>query len=96
MENERNQKGTINIVTRQKGKWAETIIKDSGTGIPEEIRAKVFNPFFTTKEVGQGTGQGLALTYTMIVKKHNGEISMDTELGEGTTFTIRLPLQQNL
>ncbi len=96
LESERNQKGTINIVTRQKGKWAETIIKDSGTGIPEEIRAKVFDPFFTTKEVGQGTGQGLALAYNMIVKKHNGEISMDTELGEGTTFMIRLPLQKNL
>lgn len=96
LENERNQKGTINIATRQKGKWAEIVIKDSGPGIPEEIRSKIFEPFFTTKEIGEGTGQGLALAYTMMVKKHNGKIFMDTELGKGTTFTIRLPLQQNL
>ena len=68
-------------------------VKDSGTGIPEHARAKVFEPFFTTKEVGKGTGQGLAMAYNCVVKRHKGTIDFETELGEGTTFVIRLPLQ---
>jgi len=67
-------------------------IRDTGTGIPEEIRSRVFDPFFTTKPVGKGTGQGLAIAHAVIVKKHGGELTFETELGEGTTFLIRLPL----
>jgi signal transduction histidine kinase len=67
-------------------------VADTGTGIPEEIRSKVFEPFFTTKDVGKGTGQGLALVHAAVVDKHGGLISFKTEVGAGTTFTIRLPL----
>ncbi len=67
-------------------------IADNGLGIPEHIRHKVFDPFFTTKPVGKGTGQGLAISRNIIVDAHGGTLSFDTELGVGTTFTIRLPL----
>ena len=82
----------IRISTRHDGDWAEIRISDTGTGIPEEIRSRVFEPFFTTKEVGKGTGQGLSITHSVVVKKHNGQITFDTATGKGTTFIIRLPL----
>ena len=85
-------KGTITVTTRREGDWAEVRIADSGTGIPEEIRAKVFDLFFTTKDVGKGTGQGLAISRAVVVEKHAGTIAFDTEPGEGTTFVIRLPI----
>ncbi|HEX5667387.1 MAG TPA: ATP-binding protein, partial [Chitinophagaceae bacterium] len=66
-------------------------IKDNGTGIPEKLREKVFQPFFTTKPTGQGTGLGLSLSYD-IIKAHGGELTLDSKEGEGTTFSIRLPL----
>jgi signal transduction histidine kinase len=71
---------------------AEIRIADTGTGIPEHARAKVFEPIFTTKEVGKGTGQGLAMAHRCIVKRHRGAICFETELGVGTTFVVRLPL----
>jgi len=67
-------------------------VADTGAGIPEEIRSRVFEPFFTTKEVGKGTGQGLALAHAAIVKRHQGQLWFESELGQGTTFFIRLPL----
>jgi signal transduction histidine kinase len=85
-------KGTITVRTRRDGNWAVIEVADTGTGIPEEIRSKVFEPFFTTKDVGKGTGQGLALVHAAVVDKHGGLISFKTEVGAGTTFTIRLPL----
>jgi signal transduction histidine kinase/DNA-binding response OmpR family regulator len=85
------QKGTITVTTRSLGDRAEVRIADTGTGIPEAIRAKVFDPFFTTKAVGKGTGQGLAIAHAVIVKKHGGELTFETEVGKGTTFIIRLP-----
>ncbi len=69
-------------------------IKDDGAGIPEEIREQIFNPFFTTKDVGKGTGQGLAISRDIVVKKHGGTITFDTEIGKGTTFTVRLPIHE--
>ncbi|MDZ7261462.1 MAG: ATP-binding protein, partial [candidate division KSB1 bacterium] len=87
-----NGKGTITISTRRQGHWAEIRIKDTGTGIPEEVRPRIFDPFFTTKEVGKGTGQGLAIAHSVIVEKHGGTITFETELGQGTTFILRLPL----
>jgi signal transduction histidine kinase len=69
----------------------EIKLKDTGAGIPEEIRTKIFDPFFTTKEVGKGTGQGLAISHAVIVDKHGGTINYETEMGKGTTFIIRLP-----
>jgi signal transduction histidine kinase len=69
----------------------EIQVQDTGQGIPAEIRSKVFNPFFTTKDVGKGTGLGLSLVYE-IVGKHHGKIGLDSETGKGTVFTIFLPL----
>ncbi len=87
------EKGTITIRTRQVDSWAHIEISDTGSGIPEEVRAKIFDPFFTTKEVGKGTGQGLAISHSVIVKKHGGSIEVASEMGKGTTFTIRLPIE---
>lgn len=95
VENSPNGKGKIAVATRQDGEWVEIRISDTGSGIPEEARPRIFDPFFTTKEVGQGTGQGLALAYAAIVEKHQGTITFDSEMGQGTTFIIRLPLASN-
>jgi len=86
-------KGVITIRTHADGDHVEIRISDTGTGIPEEIRAKIFDPFFTTKEVGRGTGQGLAICHDVIIKKHGGSLHCETEVGKGTTFVIRLPLE---
>jgi signal transduction histidine kinase len=87
-----NGKGLITVATRQAGDWVEIRIGDTGPGIPEEIRPRIFDLFFTTKEVGRGTGQGLAIAHNVIVEKHDGVITFETEVGKGTTFIIRLPL----
>ena len=71
-------------------KGIEIQVQDTGQGISPEIQSKIFNPFFTTKEIGKGTGLGLSLVYE-IVKKHDGNISLDSELGKGTTFHVFLP-----
>ncbi|MDR4505699.1 MAG: ATP-binding protein [Candidatus Scalindua sp.] len=89
--NEDEGKGLISISTHLNKDWAEIRIGDTGTGIPEKYRSKLFDPFFTTKEVGKGTGQGLAIAHSVIVGKHKGTISFETETGNGTTFIIRLP-----
>ena len=86
------EKGTIMVSTGRVGDWAEIRIADTGGGIPESIRLKIFDPFFTTKEVGKGTGQGLAIARSVVVDKHGGTITVDSEPGQGTTFVIRLPL----
>jgi signal transduction histidine kinase len=88
----RASKGVITITTRRRDEWAELQISDTGSGIPESIRHRIFDPFFTTKEIGRGTGQGLAICYPVIVEKHGGRISFDSEVGRGTRFTIDLPL----
>jgi PAS domain S-box-containing protein len=85
-------KGRIVVKTRQEDDWAEVSISDTGTGIPEAAREKIFDPFFTTKEVGKGTGQGLTLARAIVVEKHGGTLTFDTEVGKGTTFHVRLPV----
>jgi PAS domain S-box-containing protein len=85
------EKGKIKVQTRNCPEWAEVRIQDTGSGIPENIRARIFDPFFTTKEIGKGTGQGLAISRSVIVDKHGGTIHFETEEGKGTTFIIRLP-----
>jgi PAS domain S-box-containing protein len=85
-------KGTITIKTRALEDAVEVRIRDTGRGIPEDIRNRIFDPFFTTKEVGRGTGQGLAITYAVIVEKHQGRIYFETEAGKGTEFVLLLPL----
>jgi signal transduction histidine kinase len=85
------EKGTIIVQTRNCAEWAEIRIRDSGTGIPEDVRTRIFDPFFTTKEIGKGTGQGLSIARSVIVDRHGGTIHFETEEGKGTTFVIRLP-----
>ena len=85
-------KGTITIATRRTGDWAEIRVSDTGSGMPEHVIKKIFDPFFTTKDVGCGTGQGLAISHTVIVDKHKGTIDVESVVGKGTTFVIRLPL----
>jgi len=68
-------------------------IVDTGQGIPEGIRTRIFDPFFTTKDVGKGSGQGLAIAWSIVVDKHGGHLSFDSEVGEGTTFVVRLPIR---
>lgn len=86
-------RGTITLRTRRLPEAIEIQVQDTGTGIPDAIRTRVFDPFFTTKEVGKGSGQGLTIAYTIIVEKHGGEIGIDSQMGVGTTFWIRLPLE---
>jgi PAS domain S-box-containing protein len=88
-----SNKGRITIRTRRDGAWAEVRICDTGTGIPEAVRARIFTPFFTTKEMGRGTGQGLAIAHTVVVTKHGGTLSFETEEGRGTTFIVRLLIE---
>ena len=85
-------KGTITVCTRCEGDDVVIFIRDSGGGIPESARPRIFEPFFTTKPVGQGTGQGLALAWSIVCVKHGGQLTFDTEVGVGTTFCIKLPL----
>ena len=87
------EKGRISIVVQRVDDSAEIRVQDTGGGIPEAIRGRVFDPFFTTKPVGRGTGQGLAISYVTVVEKHRGQIRFETELGQGTTFIVRLPLE---
>ncbi len=91
---DREEKGTITVGTRRDGAWAEIFIRDTGTGIPENVQAKIFDPFFTTKEVGKGTGQGLAIARSVVVDKHGGTIDCQTKQGKGTTFIVRLPVDE--
>jgi len=85
-------RGTVTIATRPVDDWCEIRISDSGCGIPKAIRHRVFDPFFTTKEVGKGTGQGLAIAHDVVVNKHQGTLAVESEVGAGTTFIIRLPV----
>jgi len=85
-------KGTIRITTSQEGDQVRIDIADTGAGIPEAIRPRIFDPFFTTKEVGKGTGQGLSIARSIVVTKHHGSLTFESEVGKGTTFTIRLPI----
>ncbi len=87
------RKGTITITTRRDQQWVEVSIRDTGCGIPQEIKSRVFEPFFTTKPVGQGTGQGLALAHSVVVTRHQGKLWFESAAAEGTTFFVRLPLE---
>jgi GAF domain-containing protein len=82
---------TISAATKSLGDRVEIRIRDNGTGIPPEVREKMFNPFFTTKPAGEGTGLGLSISHDIIVKQHSGIIEVDTEAGAFTEFRIILP-----
>jgi signal transduction histidine kinase len=87
-----DHKGVIRITTGYDGTSVELRIADTGVGIPEEIQEHVFTPFFTTRDVGNGTGQGLAIARSVIVDKHDGTLEFESVPGAGSTFIVRLPL----
>ena len=82
---------TLAAATKNLGDSVEIRIRDSGTGIPPEVKEKMFNPFFTTKPAGEGTGLGLSLSYDIVVKQHGGSIEVDTQPGEFSEFRVTLP-----
>jgi two-component system, NtrC family, sensor kinase len=86
------ESGEIKIRVTAEGSEAVIRVSDNGCGVPAENLSKIYDPFFTTKEVGRGTGQGLAISHSIVVDKHGGEISVASEVGVGTEFTVRLPI----
>ena len=86
--------GTITVTTTQLGDQVEISIADTGSGIPPQVRERIFSAGFTTKPIGEGTGLGLSLTREIVEDTHGGKIWFETELGSGTTFFIRIPIQQ--
>jgi signal transduction histidine kinase len=89
------EKNEIRLSVRSDGPWVVIEVRDTGSGIPPEIRARIFEPFFTTKPVGVGTGLGLSIAHRLVVAAH-GEIDVDSERGKGTTFRVRLPASREL
>jgi two-component system NtrC family sensor kinase len=89
------QQGTITVRSWEENGYICVSVADTGQGIPEANLSRIFEPFFTTKEVGKGTGLGLSITYD-IVKKHNGEITVRSEPGKGTDFTVRIPVVEEI
>jgi signal transduction histidine kinase len=82
---------TLQVSTRDLGEAVEVRARDNGTGFPREIRDRVFQPFFTTKPTGEGTGLGLSISWDIVTQQHGGSIEVNSESGELTEFTIRLP-----
>jgi signal transduction histidine kinase len=82
---------TLKVVTRELADAAEIRVRDNGIGIPEEVRDKLFQPFFTTKPTGEGTGLGLSISYDIIIQQHGGSITVESRVGEFSEFTMRLP-----
>jgi two-component system NtrC family sensor kinase len=82
---------TLNVTTVDAGEAVEIRVRDNGTGIPADIRDKLFQPFFTTKPTGEGTGLGLSITYDIVTQQHGGSIGVDSRVGEYSEFTVRLP-----
>jgi signal transduction histidine kinase len=87
-------KPTLKVTTRDLGDAVEIRIRDNGVGIPDEIKDRLFQPFFTTKPTGEGTGLGLSISYDIVTQEHGGTITVDSRVGEFTEFTIRLPRMQ--
>jgi two-component system, NtrC family, sensor kinase len=82
---------TLKVTTRELGDGVEVRVRDNGIGIPLENRDKLFQPFFTTKPTGEGTGLGLSTSYEIVTQQHGGTIKIDSELGDFTEFTVQLP-----
>ncbi|MBN1081017.1 HAMP domain-containing protein [Pseudomonas sp. 1079] len=87
-----SEPGRIILRTRLNPPWAEIQVEDNGIGMSENVRKRTFEPFFTTKEIGQGTGLGLSVSYFIITNNHKGQMEVHSTLGQGTCFTLRLPL----
>ena len=89
-------KPTVHIGTKKEKDTIEIKVTDNGNGMPDKVKEKIFQPFFTTKPTGQGTGLGLSLSYDIITKGHGGDLTVSSKEGEGTTFCIILPIKENL
>ena len=85
----------LQIATRELGEGVEVRVRDNGVGIPAEDYEKLFQPFFTTKPTGEGTGLGLSISYEIITLQHGGTITFDSEVGDFTEFTVRLPRRRH-
>jgi two-component system NtrC family sensor kinase len=92
MEDKQAGRGQLGIRTSLDGDHAMIAISDTGNGIPEANRERIFDAFFTTKEVGRGTGQGLAISRSIVVDRHGGTLTFDSKVGVGTTFYVRIPI----
>jgi signal transduction histidine kinase len=84
-------KPLVSVATKKNSNNIEIMVTDNGNGIPEKVKEKIFQPFFTTKPTGQGTGLGLSMSYDIVTKGHGGELKVETAENKGTTFTISLP-----
>ena len=93
-QRDENYKPLVTVSTKNLKNQAMISIKDNGPGIPEDIKDKIFQPFFTTKETGKGTGLGLSLAYDIVTTGHGGAIELNTELGKGTEFVIYIPIRK--
>ncbi|HRH36082.1 MAG TPA: ATP-binding protein, partial [Catalimonadaceae bacterium] len=89
-----NYEPLVSVSTKKVGDKIEILVKDNGNGIPEKVMDKIFQPFFTTKPTGHGTGLGLSLSYDIVTKGHGGDLKVETKEGEGSSFTIYLPEKQ--
>jgi two-component system NtrC family sensor kinase len=93
-DNPTDEKGTITIITSDLGSGIQLRIRDTGMGIPKTVQPRIFDPFYTTKMVGKGTGQGLAIAHDVVTAKHDGKIDFTTKVGQGTEFVIWLPIKK--
>ena len=84
---------TVTVSTKKLNDKIEIRVKDNGVGIPQKVVDKIFQPFFTTKPTGQGTGLGLSLAYDIVTKEHGGELKVESKEGEGAEFVIKLPIR---
>jgi two-component system, NtrC family, sensor kinase len=85
----------LRIATREFAEGIEIRVRDNGVGIPLEYREKLFQPFFTTKPTGEGTGLGLSISYEIVTQQHGGTITVDSQVGDFTEFTVRLPRRRH-
>ena len=90
-ESDGTYRPALKVTTREFGESVEVRVRDNGVGIPLENRDKLFQPFFTTKPTGEGTGLGLSISYEIVTQQHGGTITVDSEVGDFTEFTVRLP-----
>ena len=95
IQEQKFESGEIIISAKQEDNEIKIIIADNGLGIPEDIQTKIFDPSFTTKQVGKRTGQGLALAHNLIAKKHAGSLHFETKQGTGTKFIVTIPNHQS-
>jgi two-component system, NtrC family, sensor kinase len=90
------ERGTILLRTTAEDDHVRISVSDTGPGIPSAVAGRIYDPFFTTKDVGRGTGQGLAIARRIVVERHGGTLSFETEQGLGTTFHVRLPVGEQV